>query len=72
MFILVIKSINNLPNLSFGTTLLTRPTLYASFPLMLEPVNSIYIAVFLCMFRTKGIPGVEQNIPKLALKINCT
>lgn len=58
----------NLPHLSFGTTLLTSPASYASLPLMLKPVNSIYVAIFLGTLRTKGTPGVEQNIPTLALK----
>lgn len=58
----------NLPIFSWGTTLLTRPVSYASLPLMLKPVKSIYIATFLDTFRIKGIPGVEQNIPRLALK----
>lgn len=58
----------NLPILSWGTTLLTRPVSYASLPLMLKPVKSIYVATFLDTFRIKGIPGVEQNIPRLALK----
>ena len=57
-----------LPNSFSLQTFDTKPILKPSSAVTGKPVNNINAAAFLFTQRLKAIPGVEQNMPKFALK----
>lgn len=61
---------DNLPNSSSVTILETNPALRASSAVSGRPVSNIWADTFLGTHLTRGIPGVEQNIPTLPLHEN--